>query len=155
MYQHRDVEEIEKQLNKDFKNICDCFVDNKLSIHFGENKPKSIPFASKHKIKSARKLNVKYKNIKMKQDSQVTYLGCVLDETLSGEPMTLKALNKINAKLKFLYRKNKFLTPTLRRMLCNAIIQPHFDYAFSAWYPNLNEKLKHKIQIAQNKCVWF
>ena len=38
-------------------------------------------------------------------------------------------------------------------MLCNAIIQPHFDYACSAWYPSLNEKLKKKIEIAQNKCI--
>ena len=111
MYQHRDVEEIEKQLNKDFENICNWFVNNKLSIHFGEDKTKSILFASKHKIKSARTLNAKYKNIKIKQHSQVIYLGCVLDETLSGEPMALKALNKINGKLKFLYRKYKFLTP--------------------------------------------
>ena len=155
MSQHRDVNKIKKQLNKDFENVSDWFVDNKLSIHFGEDKTKSILFASKRKIKSARKLNVKYKNIKIKQHSQVTYLGCVLDETLCGEPMALKALNKINGKLKFLYRKNKFLTPTLRRMLCNAIIQPHFDYACSAWYPNLNEKLKKKIQIAQNKCIRF
>ena len=155
MYQHRDVNEIKKQLSKDFENVCNWFVDNKLSIHFGEDKTKSILFASKRKIKSARKLNVKYKNIKIKQHSQVTYLGCVLDETLCGEPMALKALNKINGKLKFLYRKNKFLTPTLRRMLCNAIIQPHFDYACSAWYPNLNENLKKKIQIAQNKCIQF
>ena len=71
-----------------------------------------------------------------------TYLGCVLNETLSGEPMALKALNKINGKLKFLYRKNQFLTPTLHRMLLNAIIQPHFDYACPVWYPNLNGKLK-------------
>ena len=154
MYQHRHVNEIEKQLNKDFENVCNWFDDNKFSIQFGEDKTKSIFFASKRKIKSARKLNVKYKNIKIKQHSQVTYLGCVLDETLCGEPMALKALNKINGKLKFLYRKNKFLTPTLCRMLCNAIIQPHFDYACSAWYPNLNEKLKKKIQIAQNKCIW-
>ena len=150
MYQHRDVNEIKKQLSKDFENVCNWFVDNKLSIHFGKDKTKSILFASKRKIKSARKLNVKYKNIKIKQHSQVTYLGCVLDETLCGEPMALKALNKINGKLKFLYRKNKFLTPTLCRMLCNAIIQPHFDYACSAWYPNLNEKLKKKIQILFN-----
>ena len=34
--------------------------------------------------------------MKIKQHLQVTYLGCVLDETLSGEPMTLKALNKKN-----------------------------------------------------------
>ena len=38
-------------------------------------------------------------------------------------------------------------------MLCNAIIQPHFDYVCSAWYPSLNEKLKKKIEIAQNKCI--
>ena len=155
IYQHIDVEEIEKQLNKDFENICDWFVDNKLSIHFAEDKTKSILFVRKRKIKSARKLNIKYKNIKIKQHSQVTYLGCVLDETLSGEPMTLKALNKINGKLKFLYRKNKFLTTTIRRMLYNAIIQPHLDYACSAWYPNLSEKLKKKLQIAQNKRVRF
>ena len=156
MYQHRDVNEIEKQLNNNFENFCDWFVDNKLNIHFGEDKTKSTLFASKRKIKSARKLNLKYKNIKIKQHSQVTYLGCVLDETLCREPMAFKALNKINEKLKFLYHKNKFLTPTLRRVLCNAIIQSHFHYACSAWYPNLNEKLEKKIhKIAQNKCIWF
>ena len=53
MYQHRDVEDIEKQLNKDFENVSDWFVDNKFSIHFGEDKTKSILFASKLKIKSA------------------------------------------------------------------------------------------------------
>ena len=36
----------------------------------------------------------------MKQHAQVIYVGCVLDETLSGEPIALKALNKINGKLK-------------------------------------------------------
>ena len=51
----------------------------------------------------------------------------MLDETMSGEPMALKVINKINSKLKFLYRKNRFLSPELQRMLCNALIQPHFD----------------------------
>ena len=55
MFQHKEVEEIEKVLNNDFENICDCFVDNKLSIHFGEDKTKSILFASQRKIKTARK----------------------------------------------------------------------------------------------------
>ena len=43
----------------------------------------------------------------------------------------------------------------LRRLLCNALIQPHFDYACSAWYPNLNTKLANKLQTTQNKCVRF
>ena len=73
-------------------------------------------------------------------------------ESMSGEPMALKVINKINGKLKFLYRKNKFLTPELR-LLCNALIQLHFDYVCPAWYPNLSEKTKNKIQFMQNKCI--
>ena len=52
-----------KQLNEDFANICDLFVDNKLSIQFGEDKTKSILFASKHKIKKLQKLEITYNDI--------------------------------------------------------------------------------------------
>ena len=153
--QHKDINEIEKQLNKDFQSICDWFVDNKLSIHFGVDKTKSIPFASKFKTKKVRKLNIKYGYIQIKQHSKVKYLGCMLDETMSRETMALSVIIKINNKLKFLYRKNRILIPTLRRLLCNALIQPHFDYACSAWYPNLTKKLKNRIQTSQNKCINF
>ena len=53
--QHKSINEIEKQLNLDFSNICDSFVDNKLSIHSGEDKTKSILFASKFKKKNIKK----------------------------------------------------------------------------------------------------
>ena len=52
VFQHKDINRIENQLNEDFSNICDWFVDNKLSIHFGEDKTKSILFASKFKRKN-------------------------------------------------------------------------------------------------------
>ena len=78
--QHKDINEIEKQLNKDFESICDWFVDNKLSIHFGDDKTKSILFATKFKIKKVRKLNIKYGDIQIKQHSKVKYLGYMLDE---------------------------------------------------------------------------
>ena len=94
---------------------------------------KSILFASKRRAKNIRQLNIKYKDINIKQHSEVTYLGCVLDETMSGESMALKVINKINGKSKFLYRKNRFLSPHLRRMLCNSFIQPHFNYAYPEW----------------------
>ena len=51
MYQNRYVEKIEKQLNKDFENVCDWFVDNKLNIHFGEDKTKSIFLQVRRKSK--------------------------------------------------------------------------------------------------------
>ena len=105
VFQHKDVIEIETVLNKNFSSLCDWFIDNKLSIHFGEEKTKNH-----------------YKNIKIKQYSKVTYLGCILDETLSGESMTIHVINKINSRLRFLYRQNRYLSSPLRRLLCNTVI---------------------------------
>ena len=129
IFQHKDINIVEHQLNRNFSNICDWFVDNRLSIHFGEDKTKSILFAPLNKCKKLRKLNISYGSLKIKQYSEVSYLGCILDESLSDESMALNVVSKINTRLKFLYRKNKFLSPQLRRLLCNALIQPHFDYA--------------------------
>ena len=154
-FQGKNVKDIQKQLNEDLAHICDWFVGNKLSIHFGEDKTKSILFASKSKIKKLQKLEIIFNNIRIKQRSRVTYLGCILEETMSGESMAHKVISKVNARLKFLHWKNKYLTPNLRRLLCNTLIQPHFDYACSAWYPNLSKKLKNRIQTSQNKCIRF
>ena len=33
---------------------------------------------------------MKYRDIEIKQHSHLTYRGCVMDETMSGEPMALK-----------------------------------------------------------------
>ena len=83
---------------------CGWFVDNKLSINFGEDKTKSIFFASKHKIKKLQKLEIMYNNIRIKQHYWVTYLGCILEETMSGESMAHKVISKVKARLKF-FRK--------------------------------------------------
>ena len=74
---------------------------------------------------------------------------------MSGESMANKVISKVNARLKFLHQKKKYLTPNLCCLLCNALIQPHFDYACSAWYPNLFKKLKNRIQTLQSKCICF
>ena len=36
--QRKDVKEIERNLNKNFSDVCDWFVDYKMSIHLGEEK---------------------------------------------------------------------------------------------------------------------
>ena len=112
--------------------MYDWFIDNKLNIHFGEDKTKSILFAYKRKIKKPHKLEIIGNNIRIKQHFRVTYLGCILEQAMSGESMAHKVIRKVNARLKFLHRKNKYLTPNLHRLLCNPLIQPYFDYACSA-----------------------
>ena len=50
---------LKNRLNVDSSNICDWFADNKVSIHFGEDKTKSILFASKNILKKALKKHLK------------------------------------------------------------------------------------------------
>ena len=121
VFQHENVTEIKKQLLKHFSSLCDWFVDNKLSVHFSQNKTKSILFGTKHKLRNAKALNLVYNGTETKQYEKVKYLGCILDQNLSSESMALNVIDKVNSRLKFLHRQNRFLTPLLRRLLCNTL----------------------------------
>ena len=66
IFQHKHVTEIEKHLNNDFSNLCEWFLDNKLSIHFGEDKTNSILFGTKRKLRKVGKLNITNQGIDTK-----------------------------------------------------------------------------------------
>ena len=138
LFQDKDLEQIKEELTKDLSNICGWFVGKKLNIHFGGDKTKSIFFCSKNRKNKIGTLDF---NVKINQYSKVTYLGCELNKSLSWEAMALKVVNKING---------SHITPYLKRLLYNALIQPHFNYACSAWNPNLNKKFKRKLQTKAN-----
>ena len=76
--------------------------------NFGEDKTKCILFGTKQKLNKAGSPNIKHDTIQIKQYHTVTYLGCVSDENLFAETMALKVISKINCRLRFSYRKNRF-----------------------------------------------
>ena len=154
LYQHKDLDQINKELPKCFCDIFDWLVNNKLSIHFGEDKTKFILFSTRNKTKQIGTLEIKCGNINIKQYPKGKYLGCELDENMSGEAMALKVINKIYRRIRFFYRKNIYLLLYVER-LCNAIIQPHFDCDCSVFYPNLNKKIQKQLETIQNKCIKF
>ena len=110
IFQHMCYNIIEQQLNKNFSNISDWFVDNKLSIHFGKDKTKSILFAALNKCKKLHKLNILYGSLKIKQYLEITYLSCILDKSLSGESVALNVVSKINMPKISLSKKQTFIT---------------------------------------------
>ena len=140
--------------------MCGWFDDNKLSVHFGQGKTKSSLFGTKYRLQNAKALSIVYNGTKIKQYEKVKYLGCILDQSVSGESMALNVIDKVNLRLKFLHRQNRLCvktvkTPPLRRMLCDALIQPLFDYACTAWFSDLSKRLKLRLQASQNKCIRF
>ena len=93
-FQHRNIKTIEKHLNRAFSTLVDGSVDNRLSVHFGEDKRKSILFSPKHRLKSIGQIDISYKDVKIKQYSKVTYLGCVLDECLTVDSIAMQVCTK-------------------------------------------------------------
>ena len=61
--QHKDVTKIENVFSKEFANVCDWFVDNKLSIHFGEDKTKCSLFS---RDRNLPELNITYNSNRIK-----------------------------------------------------------------------------------------
>ena len=53
-------------------------------------------------------MEIIYNNIRIRYHSRVTYLGCILEETMSGESMGHIVISRVNAILKLLHQKNKF-----------------------------------------------
>ena len=51
MYTGKDIKTIEEQLNTDLSSLCDWFINNELSVHFGEEKTESILFGTKRQLK--------------------------------------------------------------------------------------------------------
>ena len=104
-----------KQRIRDFPDICDWFVDIKLSIYFGEDKTKSILVSSRRNLKLVEKLDIRYKEIKIKQDKNcVNYLVCVLGETMSIETMVLRVIENVDSRL-------RFLDASVLRLICSAL----------------------------------
>ena len=69
--------------------------------------------------------------------------------------MAKMVLKKVNGKKKFLYRQSRYLSYPLKKMLCNMLIQPHYDFACCSWFPNLPISLKTKLQTTQNSCIRY
>ena len=149
----KDVKQIEAKLCIEMDKIKNWLDINKLSLHLG--KTESILFASKRKLKKASELNITCQGVKIESKSNVKYLGAVLDQDMSGTTMGKSVIKKVNASLKFLYRKSGCLKFTERKLLCSSLLQSRIDYAFNVYYRSLQKCIRNKVQTAQNKFVRF
>ena len=104
-FQAKDIDTLSERLYTEFNKLCGWSVDNKLSIHFGEDKTKSILFTGKNRPK-ADNLNISIGSIKVAQHKDIKHLGCLFDEKSSGESMALRVIEKIKGT--FLWRKHGF-----------------------------------------------
>ena len=90
------------------RDVWDWFVDNKLSVYFGEDKTKCIHFS---RDKNLPELKIIYNNNRIKQYRMVEYLGCYLDANIGQKSISFigpSIWNKLSNNLKVLNTTTSF-----------------------------------------------
>lgn len=118
-------------------------------------KTELILFGSKSKLKKIKQFKVNCEGFVTEASTCVKYLGLDLDQTLSGEATVNTIVNKVNSRVKFLYRQAKYLDTKTKLTIASALILSHFDYSIASWYCGLTKSLQHKLQAAQNRVIRF
>ncbi len=110
---------------------------------------------NKNKQKNTEGFTAKCRDITIKTATEVKYLGVNLDNSRSGEGILDNIVKKCSARIKFLYRQARSFPRSLKKTLCQPLVQSLLDYAISSWYAAMTQKAKNKIQILQNKMIRF
>ena len=69
--------------------------------------------------------------------------------------MVQSIIQKANARLTFLFRKQKFINLHTKILLVMSLIRCYIDYACSFCYPGLSKLSRKRLQITQNKMIRF
>ena len=140
-------------LARELDSLSEWLEENRLSLHLG--KTQSILFGSKKRLRTSNKLHVVCNGNGIEPDVEVTYLGVILDQYLSGSSIVNKIVTKCNNKIKFLYRNAKSFDLQTKGKLASALVQCHFDYACSMWFSCVSSTSRKRLQIIQNKLIKF
>ena len=148
-----DPKVIADRLSEELNSCRQWLIDNKLSLHLG--KTEAILFGTKAKVEKVKTFSIRCGDVTINNVKKVKYLGQQIDNDLSSSSVVDDIVKKSNSRLKFLYRYKDILNFDTKKILCTALIQCHFDYSCSSWYPGTNLTLRKKLNIMQNKIVRF
>ena len=87
----------------------------------------------------------------IKNVNSVKYLGLQIDNDLAGDNIVNGIIKIANSRLKFLYRHKDMLSFNCKNTLCSALVQCHFDYACSSWYPRIRKELTKNCKLYKIK----
>ena len=144
---------IQNTLSIELNAIRGLIEENKLSIHLG--KTKNTLIYSIIRLARTYSLNISWGSVAIESKSKITYLGLTFDNDMSFSSMGNSVIKKGNSKLKFIYRKSALFGTNDTKLLCSALVNPHFEYTCNAWYRIVNAKVKHELQTAQNKMIRY
>lgn len=138
------VRKINEDLNTLFIKLC----QNKLKLNLDKTK---VMVITNKKI-DIRNIHIEINGSKLEIESEIKYLGVVIDDKLKFDRNVSQKCSKIGQKLNVLNRLRNELNQDQKLYIYKTIIQPHIMYCPSILYLS-NDTDINRLQVLQNKCM--
>jgi hypothetical protein len=143
-------QQLERNLNEDLGRLKSYFDTNRLSL----NVPKCefMQIGTHQSLAKMPDLSIHINNEPLQRVSMSKYLGLCIDENLRWEEHINYIIPKISAKIGVLRKLRSVVPIDTLKLLYNAIVLPHFDYADTV-YDSASETSKIQLQRLQTRAA--
>ena len=145
-----DLKQLVEKAENIIKNVNEWFNANKLTLNV--DKTSFIIFRSKRNTISNLPDTINHKNIKIKRETKIKYLGLILEEHLSWNQHTNEICNKLKCFFPLFYNIRQYLDKDNIRNIYYTMIYSRIKYGSIITGQTTDENLS-KIQTLQNKLL--
>ena len=131
----KSLKKINNHINRDLKLTVDWIRANKLSLN--ASKTEIVLFKPRNK-KITKQLNFCVSGQKIKQSSQVGYLGVILQDDMQWGAHITNLEKKLSRSIGLLSKIRHYVPMHLLRTIYYSIFNPHLIYACEIWGQNQN-----------------
>lgn len=143
-----DLELGVRNVNEDLSRLFGVICQNELKLNVDKTKVMIIT----NKQIDRENVNIYINGCKLKIESEMKYLGVMIDDKLKFDKNADYLAKKIGKKTNVISRLRKQLTAGQKASLYKTIIEPHFTYCASVLFLS-NETDLTRLQVLQNKCL--
>ena len=146
-FSHRNPNYLVDTLNNEFKLASDWIKSNKLSLNL--QKTNYMLFSnSLNNIPG----DIMFDNTLINKESQIKFLGVILDDKLSWKSHTINICKIISRNIGIINKLKWFLPQTVLLTLYSTLVLPYLNYGILAWGNSMATQLQ-KILLLQKKVM--
>ena len=148
-FSHKNINYLEKTVNEELSKLNNWCVANKLSINF----KKSICILFKPRQKRQKfDFNININECVIGRVQEVTFLGVVINETLSWKPHISIVARKISKSIGVIFKASFCLSSVSLCTLYYSLVYPYLVYCVSVWGSTYTSNL-NSIFLLQKKVI--
>ena len=127
-YSHKNSEEIERVLNKEFATVCGWLENNELVINTKKGKTEVMVFGTSKKLKNTPPNQIEHNYVKITKTDSYKYLGVSLNCSLNMTEHIRKTIKKVSSRITLLKSMRHLLDSKSALIIYKAMILPIMTY---------------------------